>query len=83
MKKIKKLGTFKENMEWMDKIQEFNKKSTLIKGLGWFEDPVLGKCNIQKTLKQRREAEIDEYEAFDRMYDIDGLNGESKRFRKL
>jgi hypothetical protein len=83
MKKIKKLGTFEENMKWMDDIEKFNKKSTLTKGLGWFEDPVLGECNIEKTLKERREAEIDEYEAFNRMYDIDGLNGESERFRKL
>lgn len=80
---IKKLGTFKENMEWMDKIKEFNKKSSLIKGLGWFEDPVLGKCNIEKAMKERREAEKDEYEAFDRIYNINGLNGESERFRKL
>ena len=60
MKKIKKLGTFEENMKWMDDIEKFNKKSTLIKGLGWFEDPVLGECNIEKTLKERLLESIDQ-----------------------
>ena len=72
---IKKLGTFEENMKWMDDIEKFNKKSSLIKGLGWFEDPVLGECNIEKAMTERREAERMEYEAFNRMHTVDGTNG--------
>ena len=42
---------------------------------GDFLCPVLGKCNIQKAFQNRRKAEVDEYEAFNRMHTCNGTNG--------
>lgn len=39
---------------------------------GYFIDPVLGKCNIRKAMKERQLAMENEYEAFDRMHRNDG-----------
>lgn len=42
---------------------------------GDFLCPVLGRCNVKKTFQDRRKAEEDEYEAFNRMHTCDGTNG--------
>jgi hypothetical protein len=44
--------------------------------------PVYDNCDVKKVMKERREAERMEYEAFDCMHVADGI-GKSERFRKL
>lgn len=43
------------------------------KNEGYFMDPVLGRCNIQKAMKERRD-----YEAYEDMHLVDGIHNKSK-----
>ena len=63
--------------------KEVKKEYKLIKGLGYFECPVIGIYNIRKAMSDRQKAMKDEYEAFDCMHNADGIVGESLSPSKL
>jgi hypothetical protein len=75
--KVPKVAQTEEEAFW-DLIVLGTSYQEVIVDEGDFIDPVYGKCNIKKALSDRANAVRSEYEAFDSMHRVDGINVKSK-----